>query len=166
MATTERRRNLYVSLIVLALMVGFLFWALDFDPRGRMMPVLVAWIGIVLATLDVIAHTDNKVGRWLALVLSGTFEEMRRTEDPAVRSARFRREVAACLWMLAAVALVFVVGFLPAIPVYIFAYMLIYGKRSVRQSGITALVTVFFVWLVFEIFLQYEIYRGILFSDY
>jgi hypothetical protein len=156
------RRNLYVSLVVLAAMAGFLIWSYQYDPRSRLVPVVVGWAGLVLCALDVIAHLDNRVGRWVGMVLSGTAHGEASADDD---KRRFGPEAIACLWMVGATAGVVLFGFMLAVPVYVFAYMLLHGGRTVRQSGIAAVVTTLFIWLVFEVFLRYEVYRGVLFED-
>jgi hypothetical protein len=156
------RKDLYVSLVMLAAMVAMLILSYQLDPKGRMMPVLVAWAGIVLCALDAFGHTDSRAGRWVGMFLSDRLDLQKR--PPAAR--RLSVEALACFWMMVALALMLVLGFILATPLYILGYMLIYGRRSFRQSAITAVVTTAFIWVVFEILLQYNLYRGILFEDY
>lgn len=156
-----RTKQLYVSILVLGLAVAFQAMSFELPGKGRMVPLLVGWIAIVLCALDIVAHTDTAFGRWIARVLSGTAhrvsEERRGPGVPA--------ELAAFFWVVFACAGVIVFGFLWAVPVYVFAYMLFYGRKGAVQSGLTALCATLFLWVVFELLLEYEIYRGILFSD-
>lgn len=162
MTVTETRRNLYVSVVILAAMIGFLVWSYAYDPGSRLVPVVVGWAGIVLCLLDLVAHLDHPIGRMVGTVLSGTAH---RDEDVHETARRFGRELIACLWMVAALAGVVLFGFLLTTPVYVFAYMLWHGRRTVRQAGITAVVTTLFIWIVFELLLRYELFRGVLFEE-
>lgn len=156
------RRDLYVSLVVFAMMVGLLIWSYQLDPRGRTMPLLAAWAGVVISALDAIGRTDTRTGRWIGMILSDRLDMQKGKLGPV---RRLPVELLACLWMVIGIGLVVMFGFLLAIPVYVFAYMLIYGGRSLRQSGITAVVTTGLIWLMFEVMLRYDLYRGILFED-
>ena len=159
MAMTDTKRNLRVAILVFALAAGFLVWAYSYPPLERTVPVLVGWIGVVLGLLDILAHTDNRVGRAVAAVLSGSAHR-----ETGNGSAIVPSEVTAALWMIAGLALILLVGFLAAVPVYVFAYMTVQGKKPLRQSVLTGAAVTLFIWIVFEVLLEYEIYRGLLFE--
>lgn len=161
---TDRRRHLGVSLVVFALIVGFLFWARTLEPAGRLFPMLVGWMGLVLCALDVLAHTPTRIGTWVGMVLSGSahFDAGKQEEEKVSPW----REATACLWMLAGLALIVFLGFMIAVPIFIVTYMMIRGRRSLRQSLVSALLTSLFIWLIFSVLLEYELYPGILFGGY
>lgn len=157
---TDAKRNLYVSLLVLGLILLFLYGTLSLSPQGRVMPQIVGVIGLVLCVLDVIAHTDTDLGRRVAMVLSGSTHLPTEEAQP-----RATTEFVAFAWIIGATAAIVVFGFLLATPAYVLSYMVIQGRKSVVQSVIAAVVTTLFIWVVFEILMEYEVYRGLLFSD-
>lgn len=152
------RRNLIVAIAVLALFVGMLVWSQSIpDVRGREFPTLVSASAAVLCILDVIAHTDTAIGRSLAFMLSGDLEA-----SEAAPAQRFSLEAMAIAWIAGATALIVLAGFLIAIPVYVFGYMVLYARRSPRDGAIAALATTVCIWGGFELLLSYELYRGVL----
>lgn len=157
---TETKRNLYISLLVLGLVLLFLYGTLSLSPQGRVMPQIVGVIGLVLCVLDVIAHTDTEIGRRVATVLSGSTHRPAEEAQPRVAA-----ELVAFAWIVGATAAIVVFGFLLATPAYVFAYLVVQGRNSIMQSAIAAVVTTLFIWVVFEILMEYEVYRGLLFSD-
>lgn len=156
---TKERRNLVVSLVTLAIFVGLFVWSDHIpDPRGREFPVLVSGAAVILCALDVLAHSGTAAGRWVALVLSGA------AEPAPARDRRLSAEALAVIWVGVALALVILLGFLVAIPIYVFGYLLLHGRRTLRHSLIAAVATTFGIWLGFEVLLRYDLYRGMLFG--
>jgi hypothetical protein len=152
---SQTRQDLVVSLVVLAFFIGMLVWSEQIpDPRGRHFPVLVSATAVVLCIVDMIAHTDTGIGRAIATVLSGTLEH-------PIHAHPLRREVVAIAWIVGATALVLLAGFLVGIPVYVLGYML-HAGRTFRNAAITALATTAFIWIGFEVLLNYDLYRGLL----
>lgn len=157
---TDRTRNLGASLLMLVLAAAFLFFSYQLTGKGETVPVLIGWIAVFLCVLDVIAHTDNSVGRAVAMLLSGSTHLDAESGTEATLS-----ETVSMAWMVIATAAIVLFGFLIATPVYVFAYMILHGKKPIIQSGMTALVTTLFVWVVFELLMEYQVYRGLLFED-
>ena len=160
-ALTIDRRGLAPAIVVFVLAVGFLIWAQSYDGRGRLVPVLVGWLTSGLAALDLIVHSGTRFGRYVDQLLSGAMRSA--VDDAAASKSMFRREAIAVLWLFGFVALVAVFGFVAVIPFYILIFMVVQGRRSLRESVIAALCTTLFVFVVFEIFLRYNVYGGLLF---
>jgi predicted membrane protein len=73
-------------------------------------------------------------------------------------------EVVMLLWMVLCVGLMMFFGILPSIFVFVLAYMRYQGKQSWRNSLLASIGSLLFVIGVFEILLQYNLYRGALFD--
>lgn len=157
---TNRMRNLIVSLALLALAVAYLAWSYAYPPQSREVPVLVAWLTIGLCLLDVIAHTGTAFGDRVAGIFSGRAhieaqEDMRITRDEWLSMA----------WMAISLAAILLAGILPAALLYVFGYMAIHGKLSLRLSAAVAVGTALFCWVVFEVLLNFDLYGGLFFED-
>ena len=155
-----RTTQLYVSLLILGLAIAFQAMSYGLPEKSRMVPTLVGWIALVLCVLDVIAHTGTGLGRRLAQVLSGSARLAEEKPGPGTRA-----ELTAFLWIALACAGIAVFGFLWAIPVYVFVYTAFRGGKSLLQAALSALGATLTIWVAFELLLEYEIYRGLLFSD-
>ena len=57
------------------------------------------------------------------------------------------------------------IGILPTVPIFIFSYMVIQGKQTFVASLVVSILTVLVIGLVFEIFLEYDLYTGMLFNQ-
>jgi len=152
-------RNLIVSLIALALAVGYLGWAESYPAARAEVPRLVAWVTVVLSAIDVLAHTGTAAGRRTAALLSG------RAHLEATGHLRITlEEWLAVGWMGVSLAAILVGGFLAGMFVYVAGYMTIHGKLGWRLSLYVAASTVFSCWLVFDELLRTGLYRGSLFG--
>jgi hypothetical protein len=159
---TLRWRDLAPALAVLAIGVGFLFWSQSFSLRARLVPVLVSWLTIALALIDAAAQLDTAWGRRIRRLVTARNVVEWRMEGDAEAGAR--RIAFAIGWVLGYLALLALVGFLIATPVYMFLYMLIHGGRSLRDSALAAAATTVAIWLTFEVAFRYPLYPGLLFG--
>ena len=156
---SNNTRNLIVSLIVLALALGYLGWAESYPAERAEVPRLVAWVTLVLSAIDVFAHTRTAAGRRTAELLSG------RAHLEAEGDLRITlEEWLAVAWMGASLAAILLGGFLAGIFVYVAGYMTIHGRLNWRLGLYVAAGTVFSCWLVFDELLRTGLYRGFLFG--
>ena len=155
-------RDFGASLVVLAIGIGFLLWARTYRPSAAEVPVLVAWITIVLALIDAISQTDTKLGRiFRQFVAAQKVIEWKNEGDDEATTSRIGSAV---FWILAYVGGVVLIGFLLMNPIYVFLYMRLHGGKSVLASGVTAVATGLGIWLTFEAMFQYPLYQGLLFG--
>lgn len=153
--------NLVPPVAMLAFSAVFLGWSYTYGERAQQMPVLVGWVMVFLCVLDVVASSGTRMGDMVRAFFSGTFVG---EEVGAAAGKPLGRTLVAIFWPMAFVALVAVFGFMPVIPVYAFLFVVAQGRKTVRQGIISAAVTTVFTYVVFELLLRYEVYRGLVFS--
>jgi hypothetical protein len=159
MTLSPRQRNLTVAFIVLGFFVMMFLWSEQIkEVRSREFPLLVSGTGIVLAVLDVIAHTETSIGRRIGLVLSGSAHMI---DDGFIVGVK--RELIVMLWIVAATMLMVLFGFVVGIPAFVFGYSILHARRTMRQSTLAAIAIVLAIWIGFELLLNYELYPGLLF---
>ncbi|MCH7777465.1 MAG: hypothetical protein IH878_13135 [Gemmatimonadetes bacterium] len=56
---------------------------------------------------------------------------------------------------------IYLIGFMAMVPAYVFSSMLFQGKKSVKQCAYGAISASAFIWVMFELLLKYELYRGV-----
>ena len=157
-------RDFAAALVILAIGVGFLLWASTYPRSAGEVPILVAWITIVLALIDAAARTETAPGRILRRLANA--ESVIAWKMEGDEAASSRRIASAIFWVLAYLAGVTAVGFLLTTPVYIFLYMKLHGGKSLLASTISAAATTVGLWLMFEIVFEYPLYPGLLFGGY
>ena len=126
----------------------------------RMLPFLVAAITAVLCVFDFSGTRApvpfaQKLGHWLG----ADFSNREMKHNPAISA-----EVVMLLWMVLCVGLMMFIGILPSVFVFVLVYMRYQGKQSWRNSVLASIGSLLFVVAVFEILLQYNLYRGALFD--
>lgn len=148
-------------LVVLALSVVFVLWSRQYGEQGGLMPGLVGWVLIVLGLVDVIASSGTRLGDVLAGLFAGEIVgEAPPEAHPAGKAAL------AAAWVTGFVAAVYVFGFLPVIPVYVFVFVAVQGRLGLRTALLAAVAVTLFTWGVFQELMHYDVYRGLLFETY
>lgn len=155
-------RGFAASLIVLAIGVVFLLWAFTYERSAAEVPILVAWLTIVLALIDAASYTETKLGRIIRrFVTAQRIIEWKAEGDEEAATSRIS---SAIFWILAYVGGVFLIGFLLMTPIYVFLYMKLHGGKSLLASATTAALTAIAIYVSFEILFEYPLYSGVLFG--
>lgn len=151
-------RRVVSSVVLLLVAAAFIATAYRYDARSAEFPLIVGWATLVLCAVDLFACTPTRAGEWLTSFL----HRPRAVLDEDCLSPP--REAAGMLWVAAMVALVWLFGFLIAIPIYVIAFMILQGRRPLISAVVAAGVTTVLVYVVFEWLLRHELYRGLLFG--
>jgi Tripartite tricarboxylate transporter TctB family len=152
--------RLVPALVMFACSVGFLVWTYAYTGRGHMMPALTGWMLVILSVLDIVATTPTRIGAGVARFFAGKVVGETKSKDHGTLA----RTLTAAAWPGAFVAGVVLFGFFVAIPVYVFLFMLLFGKLPLKLAIVWALATTAFTFVVFEWLLDYEVFRGVLFG--
>ena len=147
------------ALLMIALV--YLVTAYSYMAQARQFPVIVAWATIVFALLDVISRTQTRMGAALTRRFNPAAlraeAETRQEHSPA-------KQITAVFGVAGFVALIVAVGFLYAVPLYVFA-SIVFGSGRPYWVGLAASAgTTLFIWLLFSQILELELYPGLLFS--
>ena len=156
----HRRASAYYILVILAFVVLFIVTSYQYKLTDRMFPLIVGYVAVPLLLMDLIALTDSKIGRKISVFFSAkTPEEVDKDADKTKRT--MAEELKIFMWMGTLVLGIYLIGFLPCTPIFVYCWMKFRGGYSVRQSAYLAIATITFVYVLFEILLQYELYPGI-----
>jgi hypothetical protein len=148
---SKRLSRLLPPVIIVLFVVGYLLTAyLTLDFTTRRVPVLTAFVTLVLLAID---------------IFNDLIPESRRSDSVEGGSRSFLgREITAVLFVAGGVAGIYLVGFLAAIPLYLFASIKYLGAQTTRVAIIVALIASVSIYLIFELALAYRLFPGILFS--
>lgn len=154
-STRHRAGGWLPSIAILVFILGYLVSGyLTLDATTRWVPLLAASVTLLLLIIDLL-----QLGRRKS---RGDVRDVASTD--ATVSAAPRREIAAILFVAGGVAAIYVLGFLIAIPLYLFMSIAYLGQQTKRIALIVALVTSLIIYIVFEVALAYDLYAGLLFS--
>ncbi len=160
MIPEQRRPTAWFLISVLAVIILFIVISYSYAPNDRMFPLMVGYAAIPLILLDLLTLTNTKAGERISLFFSAKTpqqvdEGVDKTERPV------GRELMVFIWMGLLVLGIYLAGFLPVTPVFVFCWMKLRGGYTVRQSLYSAFATLAFIYVLFEVVLQYELYPGI-----
>lgn len=122
------------------------------DEESRHVPLLTAWLTLFVLVLDVISI-------W-------------RTEPSALKPPKIdegvgiRDEVNAVASLIGLVVAVYYLGFYVGGALYLLISLLWTGKQTLRFSVLTTVAAFACIYLLFEKGLAFELFRGVLLSDY
>jgi len=149
-------------LVLLVITIVYLVTGYEYSAEARAFPVTVAWAMLAFVVLDLVSRTKTPIG-----------ESLIRTLNPAAAPEKVEhlprypllKQFTAIAWVLGFVALMVLVGILYAVPLYVFASMLLRGRRPLWLCALVAAAATVFIWFLFERVLMLELYPGILFGD-
>ena len=156
----HRRATAWYVLVILATVILFIVTAYQYNLTDRMFPLLVGYVAIPLLVMDLLTLTNTKIGEKISVIFSAKTpqqvdEDADKTERPV------KTELTVFLWMTLLVVGIYLAGFLPMTPIFVYCWMKFRGGYDVRMSLYLALGTLVFVYVLFEIVLSYELYPGI-----
>ena len=157
----SRFKDYLPPLTLLVSSIFFLSWSYIYDVRARQAPVLVGWSMVILCILDIIATSETTIGQAVKSFFAGKIVGESSAQSDGWRLSKI---FAAMAWPVAFVGLVFVFGFVPVIPFYVFFFVVLQGRKGIRQGFWAAVGTTLFAYVVFEKLLRYEVYKGVLFG--
>lgn len=150
-------------LALLGYTLTLLFEARGYPADPRLFPVIV---GVPLTLLLTAKILLLLLQDRIELQSVGLFEDLGELGVASIdgedrRASRYRRELSMIGWIGALGALIYLVGNLLAIPVFIFTFILAYERDVVRAAFVSA-VTFGFVYLLFVEILGASLWRGVL----
>ena len=153
-------RSLYPPLVLIAAAIVMIVWSQSYNETARLVPLLVCYALLVLAIFDLICRFDTPVFRPLRDFWGADFQNREMKHDPQPSA-----EVVQVVWVIGCVAGMMLIGILPTLPLFIFLYMAVNGRRPWLESVVVTAIVFVFVYVVFEILLAYPLYRGVLFDE-
>ena len=151
--------SVFPPLLLIALGALLVHAALGYGETGRQLPVLVGGVTIALAMLDLLSRFGGRIGAWLHEALGAGFDDREMKHAPPITE-----ELRQAGWLAACLGLIVLLGLLAAVPLFIFLYTWRQGRQPVIASVTAAVAVAVLVGLVFEVALDYQLYRGLLFG--
>ena len=155
-----------VSLFLLAVLGGVIVLCQDFGPRAKMIPMPLAIFGIVLILIQMAWHNFGSTKELQIDMISVQTPDAPAAEVPAkpvpVPKTSWRREAAAYGMVAALMALIFIVGVMPAAFLFTTAYFGVTGYCSWSRSLVYAAVLTACMYFLFVVALEIQPYHGLL----
>ncbi|HEX5279660.1 MAG TPA: tripartite tricarboxylate transporter TctB family protein [Micropepsaceae bacterium] len=149
------------ALGLLTLTAIYLATAYQYSPDARAVPAGVAWVMLILISLDLVSRTRTKSGAALMHWLNPAGDA---DKQDAVKRYPVLKQLVAVAWIAGFAAAMLLIGILYAVPLYVFLSLLIQGRRPLLVCVGFAAGATLMIWLLFDIVLSLELYPGILFG--
>lgn len=153
-------RSIYPPLVLIALAFVMIVWSQRYNETARLVPLLVSYSLLILALFDLLCRFDRPFIGPLRDFWGADFQNREMRHDP-----RPAAEVSQVLWITGCVAGMMLIGILVTIPVFILSYIVVQGRRPWLESVLVTAIVFAFVYVVFEMLLEYQLYRGVLFDE-
>lgn len=152
----DRRAALYFAFGILALMIFFIHQTYGYKGQVRDFPLIVGYTGVVLCILDILSVGGGPVASAITRFFGSHLDESELVGRP------LRRELIACAAIGGCVLGIWLFGFLAFSPLFVVLWMLAGGK-TVKNALYGGMFTLIFIYLLFELAFQYELFRGVVF---
>jgi hypothetical protein len=138
------------SIVLLLFVAGYAAIGLTtLDAASRAVPLLAALVTAVLIGIEIVKRLSAHA----------------TADTPAAEStASVGHELRVLGSVVAAVAGIYVAGFLVALPLYVALAIALIGRQPWRIAVATAAVTTAVIYVAFEVVLSYRLFAGVLFS--
>jgi hypothetical protein len=164
---TEEKVLTYFFLIVVILMICFTF-ELN-RPGSKMVPLLVGFITLALLVLLSIMTISPKFDSWYKQ-LEGKSKSLTEiggrpdeSENDSDQKKIRKKELNIVGWLIFLTALTYILGFIVAIPLFLFLFLKLSAKESWLLSITMPAVVLAVVFFIFSHVLQIPLHEGIIF---
>lgn len=148
--STSRASAVATSIVLLAFVAAYAAIGLTtLDAASRAVPLLAALVTAVLLGIEIVKRLSASAADATSVAESTT---------------SIGHELRVLGSVAAAVAGIYVAGFLIALPLYVALAIALIGRQPWRIAIATAAVTIAAIYVAFEVVLSYRLFAGVLFS--
>ncbi len=155
------------TLGVFVLVLVFLVLSLGYQPRARLVPLIIAVPTLLLTLLQLLIDMIPAVARRFSFFqeydLFGI--DSGRAAEPSEENRRsgtvYRRELGFAAWLLLLMALIYFLGYLVAIPLFLILFMRLRSSESWLMTLSITAATWAFVYVVFIMVMGAPLHPGV-----
>lgn len=166
---SRRTQENIIALAFLAAFIGVIVMSLDYGPRARMIPLPLATFGVILIVIQLIwqnLRSTDELQMDMLQMLTKRAEQQSAAPDKKDEGGKpkstWRRELAALGIVAALIALILLIGPIPAVFVFTGAYFLLSRHYSWRIGLVYTIAFTLAVYLLFVVALEVQLYHGLL----
>ena len=152
--------SIWPPILLAAFSALMIVWSYDYSETARNVPVIVGWVMLALSLIDMLSRMNLPFSKFLRDLWGADFRNREMKHNPAMKA-----ELSQALWITGFVAGMLTIGILPSIPAFVVSYIAFQGGRRWIESIVAGGIVFGFVFIVFEVLLNYELYRGVLFDE-
>ena len=147
------------TMIVMTFVAVLVVIAFGYDRESALLPLIVGISSLLLGGLVLATEISSKIN---SLFMTNIFQiGSGKKDSDSISALNFGLT---SFWVLLLLFLIFFFGFLPFLPIWIFLYILLQGRRPFLHAFIIS----FFIWLFlygfFILIMKLDLYKGIIFG--
>jgi len=157
--------NIIFLIVLLIAMIG----SFNYSERARLIPLVIC-IGVSLLIVIVLIGERyptliRSFDSSLADVSRGT-SKGKLLSQSATRSEQvmLRKALIICAWLVGFFVLIYLTGFLIAVPIAVLTFLKIWGRVPWVKTIVITAVTWGFIYSLFEVIMKVDLFEGILFG--
>ena len=148
------------TILILICAIAYVITATRYGPQARLMPLIVGIPAIILSIIQ--------------LIFDMTGWEMKKAETKTkldipdehsiLGKASGAQTFAVFVSLTVFFGLIYLVGFMVAIPIFLFAFLIVIAKKKILRSFIFSAAMTSVIYVLFIKVLQAQLYKGIFFQ--
>jgi hypothetical protein len=152
-------RSWVAPVVLIGIGLAMLTVGMSYRESAARFPTAVGGLLVVFACIDLWCRSALPGAAGMADFWGAGFSRREMPFDPP-----FRAELAEIGWALLCLFGMALVGILPTLPLYCGGYVWLRGGLPLRTAAMVGGGMLIFTYTVFEFLLDYDLYRGILFT--
>ena len=150
------------SLIILFFLLTFIYLSTGFDFNSKIVPLIIMLPTVALLIIILIADLFPALAvRFEVDMFKASSSNSRKNEKKVI--LRRKDFLITSLWLISFFLLILFFGFLIAIPICLTTFLKFYRHTWLQTVTIT-LLTWAFVYVLFQIVIKFELFKGIIFG--
>jgi hypothetical protein len=167
---TSRKESVWVTLFLLLFCLVFVLVSFTYKLKERFIPLSVGIAGLILAALLLLGRRFPKLISKFDFSMVDNFlqKDPKTARTKALNDEQHtnRKLMEIYAWTIGFLILIYLFGFLIAIPVFMLAFLRINGHIPWSKTIAVSAVTWALIYALFEMMLKAELFRGLLFDAY
>jgi hypothetical protein len=157
-------------MLLLVVPLVIIFGRYGFHEKARAIPLLAGIATLILGIIALIGEAIPRIGKKFESDLFTLDNgEVKNEPDPEVEKVKSpdpTKQILGCLALLVGFfIMIWLAGFLLAVPVFVFLFLMIFAQARLVNAVLITLVTEAFVFVVFQYLMGFELFGGILFGE-
>lgn len=157
---------------IFVLVLVFIILSLNYQPRARLVPLAIGIPTLLLTLFQLLIDLIPAVGRRFSFFQEYDvfgIEADRVTDNSGKETAQptqtiHQRELGFAAWLLLLVALIYFVGYLLAIPLFLLLFLKLRSSESWRMTLSLTAGTWAFVYVIFILIMDAPLHEGLLWN--
>ena len=149
----------FFTLLILICAIVYIIMATGYGPQARMMPIIV---GIPAVVISIVQLVFDFTGRDKKKAKKDSEQDI-PDEHSILGKASGAQTVAMFVSLGVLFGLIYLVGFIIAIPIFLFGFLITIAKKKVLRAVVFSVALSSVIYVLFVTVLQAQLYKGILF---